>query len=170
MKNPFIISFFTVPRQGFYGNCCSFYLVFLGYFFLSQRDFLRLTWLLCGMSEDLNGHLHIQFLDDMKGKESKIIWKWSKQSLKSTFFSNFFWRIKSYTEKGFVSLVDFVDWLGSCWGSRFFVFPPFWLCLLAHVLYVLCTWCAISFIAFYIIFLLHLPKKIKQNTLSLVKL
>ena len=47
---------------------------------------------------------------------------------------------KLYIGEGPLSLFDFIDWLGSCWGNEFFFVPLviFW-CLLVTIVYVLCT-------------------------------
>ena len=52
------------------------------------------------------------FLDHLKGKKSEMFLL--DQRLKNIFINNFSMWVKVYIGRGYMDLVDFIDWLGFC--------------------------------------------------------
>ena len=117
-----------------------------------------LSWVLPSSVRELLSSWHGSFLGRKRKKVSQAallclfwtVWKernnrvfdnkeLSDQGIKLVLLCNLWVWSKLCAALG-SSVVDFVDWLGACWGALFFVSPSFfWLAVLAPFVYPVCV-------------------------------
>ena len=141
MRSRLITSSCVVERRRCCRSSCSPCLGCVGWSTLQLRDPFRVTWLFCWKKAEESLEPLCLFWTIWKEKSRRSInnVESSVQKLKFLFLCSLLSWTNLFIENSTMFIKDFIDWLGSDWGRKYFCFPYRFWHYLAVVVYTMCT-------------------------------